>query len=212
VRALILARHGEAGSNAEGLVSGVPPGEALTEKGRAQAELLARALTHTRVELGVATQFLRTRETLALALNGRDVPSLVVPELNEIRFGAFDGGPLAAYRQWAWSEEPDVRPPGDGESRAEVAARVAEGLDLLLAREEDEVLAVGHALPLRYVIDAADGRFPAARIEHLEHGALHRLDREAVERAAEALRVWANEPAFRDFGERRPRGPACGAS
>jgi probable phosphoglycerate mutase len=199
VKTLILARHGEAVANAAGLVSGTPPGEALTDHGRAQARLLAEALTHTHVDLGVATEFLRTQETLALALAGRHVPRLVLRELNEIRFGAFDGGPLAAYRQWAWSEEPDVRPPGDGESRAEVAARVADGLAALLAREEDEVLTVGHALPLRYVFDAADGRFPAARIDHVEHAALHRLDRDAVERAAQAFRVWSDEPAYRDF-------------
>lgn len=199
MRGLLLARHGHAGSNDAGIVSGTPPGEGLTAEGKAQAGRLAEVISGLEIDLGVATELLRTQETLALALTGRDVPQIVVPQLNEIRFGAFDGGALSAYREWAWSEEPDVRPPGNGESRAEVAARVADALDLLLSRTEREILLVGHALPVRYVVDAADGRFPAARIEHVEHAAVHRLASEAVESAAETLRVWSEEPAFRDF-------------
>ena len=199
MKALVLARHGEAGSNVAGIVSGTPPGEGLTAVGRHDAGLLGVALARSRVDLGVATDFLRTQETLALAVAGRDVPQVVLPQLNEIRFGSFDGGPLTTYRRWAWSEEPDMRPPGRGESRAEVAARVADGLDALLAREEDAILAVSHALPVRYVLDAADGRFPAARIDHVEHATLYRLDAAAASRAAETLRVWSEDPAFRDF-------------
>ena len=196
MRTLILARHGEAVSNATGAVDGTPPGHALTPAWVDQARRLAGAVADTDVELGVATEFLRTQETLALALAGREVATVVVPELNEIRFGAFDGGSLSAYREWAWTEEADARPPGGGESRAEVAARVADGLETLLARREDVILAIGHALPVRYVLDAADGRFPAARIEHVEHAAAHRLDAAAVEQAVEALKVWSQEPSF----------------
>jgi ribonuclease H / adenosylcobalamin/alpha-ribazole phosphatase len=199
VKRLLLARHGEAGSNVAGTVSGVPPGAELTAAGREQAQALERQLAGDRLDLGVSTEFTRTQETLAIALAGRDVKRIVVPELNEIRFGAFDGGSLEAYRNWAWTEEPDVHPPGDGESRAEVAARVADGLDLLLARDEETILAVSHALPVRYILDAADGMFPAARIEHVEHGLVYPLEAAALARAAETLRVWSDEPAFRDF-------------
>jgi len=199
VRALFLARHGEAVSNVRGTVSGIPPGEGLTATGRDEARALAAALSGVSVDLGVATEFLRTQETLALALDGRDVPRIVFPLLNEIRFGAFDGGPLPDYRRWAWSEEPDVLPPGDGESRAGVAARVADGLDALVGREEESIFVVSHALPVRYVLDAADGRFPAARIEHVEHCTVHRLTSAGASRAAETLRVWAEDAEFRDF-------------
>ncbi len=200
MKTLLLARHGEAVSNAQGIVSGIPPGEGLTVPGRHEAGLLGVALAGNPVDLGVATDFLRTQETLTIALAGRDAPRIVLPQLNEIRFGAFDGGPLPEYRRWAWSEEPDVPPPGDGESRADVAARVAAGLDALGARAEDTILAVSHALPVRYVLDAADGVFPAARIEHVEHATIYRLDAAAARRAAETLRVWSEDAEFRDFG------------
>lgn len=197
MRTLVLARHGEAVSNATGVVSGTPPGGGLTELGVEQARLLGAAAAGESVELGVATEFLRSQETLALALDGRDTKHVVLAELNEIRFGDFDGGLLADYRVWAWTEPPDVRPPGSGESRAEVAARVADGLDRLLERPEGVILAVGHALPVRYVLDAAQGRLPTARIEPVEHATLYRVDASQVERAARSLRAWAREPRFR---------------
>jgi len=198
VRTLVLARHGEAVSNTAAVVSGIPPGGPLTERGVEQASLLGAAAAGEPVELGVATEFRRSQETLDLALDGRGLERIVLAELNEIRFGDFEDGLLAAYRVWAWTEPPDVPPPGAGESRAEVAARVADGLDVLLERPESVVFAVSHALPVRYVLDAAEGVLPAARIAPVDHATLYRLDAAGVERAAETLRAWARRPRFRD--------------
>lgn len=195
---LIVVRHAEAVSNTDGIVSGVAPGAGLTDLGRREAEALAAGLRPERIELGVSSRFARTRETLRLALAGRPaVPRIALPELDEIDFGSFESSPLQAYREWAWASEPAAPCPGGGESRSDVALRIATALELLLARPEDTILAVGHALPLRYVLDAADGSFPAAKIEHLAHTTPHPLTREQVETAAETLRVWAQEPQFR---------------
>jgi broad specificity phosphatase PhoE len=195
---MILVRHAHASSNEGRLVSCLPPGRGLTADGRREARALGELLAAEEVDLGVATELRRTQETLELALAGREVPTLVLPELNEIGFGSFEGGTLDAYRAWAWANEPDVECPGGGESRATAAARFADGLELLLARPEDVVLAVGHALPIRYVLDAADGSFPAQRLVPVDHAVPHRLEREAVEAAAETLRVWAGRPRFVD--------------
>ncbi len=80
----------------------------------------------------------------------------------------------------------------------EAALRVADALAALLARPEETVLVVSHALPLRYVIDASDGRFPASRLEPVRHATPFRLEREAVGIAAAALRGWADAPRFVD--------------
>lgn len=199
MKELLLARHGFAVSNRDaGTASSTPPGEGLTADGVEQGRRLAEALAGERIDLGVSTELQRTRETLELALAGREVPQIVVPELNEIQFGRYDGGSLDAYRGWAWTESPDVRAPGEGESRADGAARFARGLRLLLARPEHVVLAVGHALPIRYVIDAADGRVPAARMAHVPHAVAHRLSADDVDRAASLLETWGAAPEFRD--------------
>ena len=177
-------------------VSSVPPGEGLSELGVEEAHRLGAALAHEPIELGVATRLLRTRETLELALRGREVERVVVPALDEIGFGAFEGGPLADYRTWAWTTEPDVVGPGGAESRATAAERFAGALVALLERPEETVLAVAHALPVRYVLDAADGLIPAARIVPVQHATPFSLEERAVERAVETLRAWAAAPQF----------------
>jgi probable phosphoglycerate mutase len=193
---LILVRHAHSASNERDVVSCSPPGEGLSELGVEQALALREALAAEPIDLGLATELRRSQETLELALTGRDVPTEVFPGLNEIHFGAFEGGPLASYREWAWTNEPDVLCPGGGESRVEAAVRFAGALGDLLSRAENAVLLVSHALPVRYVIDASDGRFPAQRIGHVPHATPFPLAREAVERAAETLRVWAEAPRF----------------
>jgi broad specificity phosphatase PhoE len=198
LRQLLLVRHAHARSNADDSISSTPPGEGLSEEGVREALALGEALASEPVELGVATQLARTQETLAVALGNRDVPRIVMSGLDEIGFGSFDGGPLADYRAWAWTNEPDALCPGGGESRVHVAERLARALDELLARPEEVVVAVSHALPVRYVVDASDGNFPAARIGNVPHATPFRLDAAAVELAAETLRVWAAAPRFAD--------------
>jgi broad specificity phosphatase PhoE len=198
VQTLFLARHGEAASNVDDVVSSVPPGAGLSRLGREQARELGRQLADEPIELGVSSELRRAVETLELALDGRGVPKLTLPSFNEIRFGRYEGGPLAAYREWAWTNEPDVECPGGGESRASAAARIAQALDWLLGRPEGMIVLVGHALPVRYVLDAVDGRFPAAKIGVIGHAEPHRLDHEALEAAAETLRVWSETPRFSD--------------
>jgi len=198
VETLLLARHGFAGSNRDDIASCAIPGEGLTPEGVEQARTLGALLAETEIALAAATELSRTYETLRLALEGRDVPTIVVPELNEIHFGSFDGGALETYRAWAAAHSPTERAPGGGESRAAAAARFARGLRVLLGREEEGILLVGHALALRYVVDAAEGLVPAPRMARVEHAQPFRLAREDVARAAELLEAWSTAPRFRD--------------
>ena len=198
MRDLVLVRHALAASNRDGLASSEPPGESLTDDGREQALRLQELLAGERLDLGISTGFARTLETLELALAGRDVPRLVLPELAEIRFGEYGGGLLETYRTWAAAELPTVPAPGGGESRAEAAARFARGARLLLERPEERVLVVTHALALRYLYDAAGGLVPAARMAAVEHAAPYRLTAQELEQAATLLEEWSGAPVFRD--------------
>lgn len=197
MRALILVRHGLAGSNRDGTASCTVPGEGLTAEGVEQARRLGALLRGEAIDLGVASELLRTSETLELALAGRDVPRIVVPELNEIDFGSFDGGRLDDYRAWAAGELPTTRAPGGGESRADAAARFARGLRTLIGRPEGVVLVAGHALPIRYVLDAASGLAPAARMQPVEHAVPYRVCVRDARAAADLLEEWSAAPRFR---------------
>ena len=195
---LILARHGHAESNAGEIVSSVPPGGGLSSTGGAEARQLGLLLASEAIDFGISSRLLRAQQTLCLALADRELPQFVEPLLDEIGFGSFEGGSLATYRQWAWEHEPDTPCPGGGESRAAAALRFAAALAALLARPEETLFVVSHALPIRYVLDAADGRFPAARVEQVPHATPFHLDRAGVQLAAETLRGWAEAPRFAD--------------
>ena len=194
---LLLVRHGLAGSNRDGLASCTAPGEGLTPEGIEQARALALELATTDISIALTSRFARTQQTLELALDGRDVPVEIVPELDEIHFGSFDGGLLETYRGWAASAPPETIPPGAGESRAQAAARFASGLRRVLERSKGSVLVVGHALAIRYWIDAADDLVPAARMAPVAHASPYRLSRANAERAAGLLEAWSSAPVFR---------------
>jgi broad specificity phosphatase PhoE len=174
------------------------PGEGLTGEGVEQARRLAHALRADVVEVALTSRLARTRETLAVALDGRQVPVVIAEELDEIHFGAFDGGALETYRAWAASHPPDEPPPGGGESRSQAAERFARGLRLVLERPEEVVLVIGHALAIRYTVDAAALLAPAARMAPVEHALPYRLERAGVERAVTLLEQWSRAPVFRD--------------
>jgi 2,3-bisphosphoglycerate-dependent phosphoglycerate mutase len=196
VRALLLARHGESEYSAKHLVNGDPGISCpLTVTGRRQARALGRIVADERIDLCAITEFERVRETAELALADRDVPFIVVPELNDPRYGEFEGGSLDRYREWAWGMGPLDAPEG-GEHRGEIAARYADGLRKLLDRPEETILLVAHSLPLAYLRDAAAGTAPRSRMEMVEYAQVLRIGRDELERAIEVLEAWAAAPAF----------------
>jgi broad specificity phosphatase PhoE len=197
VETLFLARHGESRFSVRALVNGDPRAcEGLTDAGREQARALGRGLASTPLDLCVHTEFARTRETADLALAGREVPRLVVPELNDIRVGGYEGRTLDEYRTWAWAADADAAGPGGAESRAAVARRYADGFRAVLARPEASVLVVAHALPIRYVLDAAAGRGPARRVAAVGYARPQRLSADELAAAVERLEAWCAAPAF----------------
>src|SRR5215203_7154934 len=94
----ILARHAESEFSVRAAVSSDPAVQVgLTPAGDEQARGLGRSLEDERIDVCVVTEFERTRRTAEVALDGRDVEILVVPELNDPRAGRFDGGPLDEF-------------------------------------------------------------------------------------------------------------------
>jgi len=196
VRTLVVARHGESELSLKQLVNGDPGVSCpLTAAGREQARALGEALAGEAIDLCAVTEFERVRETAEVALAGRDVPLLVVPELNDPRYGEFEGGSLDAYRQWVWERGP-LEAPAGGEHRGEIAARYAAGFGRLLERPEEMILLVAHSLPVRYLLDAAEGLSPRAKVALVEYAQPARLTRDQVASAVEVLEAWCDAPRF----------------
>jgi broad specificity phosphatase PhoE len=196
MRTLLVARHGESVLSARRIANG-DPGVAcpLTDAGRAQARALGAALADEGVDLCAVTEFERVRETAELALAGREVPLLVVPELNDPRVGEFEGRPADEYGRWIWPRGPLEAPPG-GEHRAELAARYARGLRTLLGRPEPTILHVGHSHALAYLRDALAGVTPRSQIVAVPYAKVLRVGRDELAAAVELLDTWAASPAF----------------
>jgi broad specificity phosphatase PhoE len=158
---LILARHGESIHSAVGLGNGDPAAPVhLTPAGQEQAaelgERLREMLGGREIDLCATSRFPRTRETADLALavasgTGADaVPRLIVPELDDISLGEFEGRAIDEFRSWIVGHGPRAQVPGGGESRVDVVARQARGLRLLGERPEPTVFAVLHGITIAY--------------------------------------------------------------
>jgi broad specificity phosphatase PhoE len=121
---------------------------------------------------------------------------VAIAELNDPRYGRYEGGPLDAYLEWAHAHGSRDVPPGDGETRNALAARYATGFRKVLERPERTVLVVAHSLPLAYVLMAVSGRDPAAKADLVEHAKPYRLTRDEVERAVERVEAWCGDPTW----------------
>jgi broad specificity phosphatase PhoE len=197
VRRAILARHGESELSLVGRTNGDPAVAcALTATGREEARRLGRALEGDRIDICVTSEFDRARETANLALEDREIPRLVLGELNDIRFGEFEGRALSDYRAWAHTHDPTVPAPGGGDSRVETVGRYVRAFRTILALPDETVLVVAHGLPVRYVLDALDERTPAAKVVQVPYAQPFRIDAEQLAAAVTRLEAWVVAPRW----------------
>ncbi len=170
---LLLARHGESVWNAEKRFQGHTD-IALSDRGRAQAEALGRALRGYKVAAAYVSPFARARETAELALRalaesrvataspGRPerrgsgghigAPSIIVDELRELSLGEWEGCTVDEVRARegdpyrAWLRAPHDCPPPGGEPLPVVSARVRSAVERIAAAHPDgeDVLVVSH--------------------------------------------------------------------
>jgi broad specificity phosphatase PhoE len=213
VRLFVVARHAESSANIARVVSSDPARSVgLTARGRAQARQLGAQLAYLNVDLAVCTSFLRTQETLELALRGRRIPVLIDRGFDEVRAGDFDAKPIEAYWSWERDHAESDRFPR-GESLDEALLRYADGLRRLLARTESVTLLVLHEFALRRIAVAAT---TSSSVSQASFGnALPFLfDERAIGRAAAGL----EESAKSDLAERgrsartRARGETFGST
>jgi broad specificity phosphatase PhoE len=181
-----LARHGESSANAAGLVSSDPARSVgLTARGRAQARQLGAQLAALDIELAVGSSFLRTQQTLAVALCGRRIPTLIDRGFDEVQAGDFDGKPIEAY--WSWQERhaaSDRFP--HGESVNEALLRYEDALRRLLSRTEAVTLVVLHEFAMHRIAAAATTSYSLSDAS-FGNGFSYLFDEPAIERAAAGL-------------------------
>ena len=193
-RLFIFARHGESAANAASVLSTDPSRSALlTEQGRAQARALGAQLANVPIDLAVCSRLARTRETITIALEGRPVPVLTEPGLDEVQVGDLDGKPIQAYWDWlAQHTASDLLP--HGESLHDALRRYAGALRRLLDRDASVTLVVSHEFALRSIARAAAPDLLSWSDADWANAVPYLFDEHAVRRAAVGLTAWQDLP------------------
>nr|MDQ3823004.1 histidine phosphatase family protein [Actinomycetota bacterium] len=182
VERALFVRHAESEYSVDLRLNGeVGANVGLTARGVEEARRLRADLADEGIDLCLVSPFRRTMQTADLALEGRDVPRVVVPELGDPRYGPYEGATLEEYRVWADAARSDTRPSDDGESRVEIVARYARALRIVLARPEPGILVVTHSLPIAYALATRNGELPRPRVPLVAHAAAHRFSAAELE-------------------------------
>jgi broad specificity phosphatase PhoE len=193
----LLVRHAESVFSARGIANGkVDVPCPLSARGAAQARDLAHALEDEDIDLCVTSELERARQTAEIALAGRAVPRIVIPELNDPLYGRYEGGPLDAYIAWALANDSAAEPPGGGEQRQKLVARYAVGFRKLVGRPERTLLVVTHSLPVAYVLMALAGRDPAPRVPLVDYAKINAISAGELARAVARLEGWCASPTW----------------
>ncbi|NMO23447.1 2,3-diphosphoglycerate-dependent phosphoglycerate mutase [Pyxidicoccus fallax] len=163
---LTLVRHGQSLWNHENRFTGfvdVP----LTEQGRNEARLAAKALQGMKFDVAYTSALTRAQETLAIILEslGQRIPVIRDAALNERHYGDLQGLNKAdAAKEFGeqqvklWRRSYDVPPP-NGESLAMTAKRVLPFYDRAIAgdlRQGKNVLVVAHGNSNRSLVMKLD--------------------------------------------------------
>jgi broad specificity phosphatase PhoE len=148
---IAFVRHGETPPNRAGLLLGRSDA-ALTDRGRAQAERLAKAFDGLEVQHVLTSPLRRARDTAAPIATACGLAVEVDDRLIEIDYGDWEGRPFAELDREVvrrWRADPGFAPPA-GESLDVVAARMASFCDERL--DDRVVVAVSHVSPIKAAV------------------------------------------------------------
>lgn len=143
---IYIIRHGQSEANVLELCYGLGD-YPLTEKGREDARICAEKLKNISFDVCYTSELCRAQETAAIATDGRDVPVVVTPLLNEQNMGDMEGisfsDLLIKYPKegYALLKDWTRNTPIGGESYDEVFTRVSRFADKILADGRDCLIA-----------------------------------------------------------------------
>lgn len=186
-------RHGRSVYNDLGLLNGDPALDVpLTEQGITQCRAVAQEIAGIPFDLAVCTPFPRTAQSLAVVLDGRVVPTIVIADLGDIRLGDFEGREVNEYRMWRHGRPLGEDPPGGGESRLEVLGRYARGYAKVMETSATHVLCVVHDITIRMLINAINGDDPVdGPVRHVDNCVLYRYDAQQMRDGIRVMRARA---------------------
>jgi probable phosphoglycerate mutase len=169
---ILLIRHGESRAATEDnpfpMLNGQGDPE-LAEQGREQAEKLGQRLADHAIDAVYVTNLRRTLETAAPLCKIKGIAPTIVEDLREVHLGDWEGG---LFRIMTHQNHPKIvemnehqewgKIPG-AESNAQLDARVARGLNNIIEKHPDQVVAiVSHGGVIASVLSQATKSEPFA--------------------------------------------------
>jgi probable phosphoglycerate mutase len=189
-RSFALVRHGGTDYNAQQRLNGDPAVPVhLSEEGRTQVATLRDRIAGEVFDLGVRTRFPRTEQTIAILLEGRELPVVVCADLDDVRLGEFEGHSVEDYRRFRDEFGQEARPADGGESRLDALARYTRGFERLLGVGARALLVVTHDIPIRFLANAIDGEDPLDGPVHaVANASLMRVTEDELRGGVDAMR------------------------
>ncbi|WP_329433277.1 phosphoglycerate mutase family protein [Streptomyces sp. NBC_01280] len=123
-----LIRHARTPYSARYLVNGDPSLPIALDKDGVHACHEARTTLPPATRTWVVSAFLRTQQTARLLSADTSLQPAVLPQLNELDYGDFEGGPFLQYADWLRWNGPHTRPPKSAESQHEGIRRMLLGV------------------------------------------------------------------------------------
>ncbi len=174
---IYLVRHGQTDFNLQGVVQGSGIDAPINKTGIAQAKAFFEAYQDTNFDLAYHTALIRTKQSIQQFID-LGIPTVALPELNEISWGDYEGTPMTPeegeyYRHMLhqWQQGNLDYAIAGGESPNVVAARMRKGIEKILAGPGETVLVCMHGRAMRIFLSLIlnyDMRY----MDQFEHGNL----------------------------------------
>jgi len=154
---ILLVRHGVNDYVQKGLLAGRTPGVHLNEEGQKQASALAKRLQCETIAAIYTSPLERCQETAGPLAACLGLQLRTYDSLKETDCGSWSGQPLEALRKMeVWQQvqfNPSLFRFPDGESMAEIQARMVTALESLRQQHANETIAViSHSDPIKLAV------------------------------------------------------------
>ena len=163
-RRILLARHGQTEWNITRRFQGktdVP----LNDAGRSQAHALASRLSSWPFEAVYSSPLSRALYTASAIAERRGLEPVVIPELREIDFAAWEGKSIDALSAEGdvfarWRSDPFFNPPPGAENWDDIKTRLSIALKRILDGPEQRVVVISHGGVMRALYSVLVGMDP----------------------------------------------------
>jgi len=175
---LFLVRHGETVDNARQIMQGQTQGS-LNERGREQAEQVARRLADEPIDAIVASDLRRAIQTAEIIAAPHGLPVRTTPLLRERDWGSFTGRFIPDLKGEVW--------PDDIESEQALLQRAADFLQQITTTYPGKrVVAVGHGI-INKAILAVYAQCPMREVQRMMNAEVRLLTASAERTASAAV-------------------------